>query len=75
MRAGDEALRSALVVGATSAIQHALRSGKAVPLARRAAQAQVAEAGRRCAGQQDRAYRWKMMLTGETYTAKSAVAG
>jgi hypothetical protein len=30
-RAGDEALRSALVVGGTSVIQHALRSGKASP--------------------------------------------
>jgi transposase len=30
-RAGDEALRSVLVVGATSVIQHALRSGKASP--------------------------------------------
>ena len=30
-RAGDEALRSVLVVGATAVIQHALRSGKASP--------------------------------------------
>ena len=30
-RAGDEALRSVLVVGATSVIQHALRSGKVSP--------------------------------------------
>jgi transposase len=30
-RAGDETLRSVLVVGATSVIQHALRSGKASP--------------------------------------------
>jgi transposase len=30
-RAGDEGLRSVLVVGSTSVIQHAMRSGKASP--------------------------------------------
>jgi transposase len=56
-RAGDEGLRSVLVVGATAVIQQAVRSGKAIPLACRAAQAQIAEVGSRSAGQQDRAHR------------------
>ena len=56
-RAGDEALRSVLVVGATAVIQHAQRGGRRVALAYRASQAQVAEVGRRGTGQQDGAHR------------------
>ena len=56
-RAGDEGLRSVLVVGATAVIQHARRGGRALALACRASQAQVAEVGRRGAGQQDGAHR------------------
>jgi transposase len=56
-RAGDEALRSVLVVGATAVIRHALRGGKASTLACRTSQAQIPEAGRRGAGQQDSAHR------------------
>ena len=56
-RAGDEGLRSVLVVGATAVIQHARRGGKASPWLADASQAQVAEAGRRGTGQQDGAHR------------------
>ena len=55
-RAGDEGLRSVLVVGATSVIQHAHAQRKGVALACRTSQAQVAEVDRRSAGQQDRAH-------------------
>jgi transposase len=55
-RAGDEGLRSVLVVGATTVIQHARRR-KTVALAYRAPQTQVAEVGRRGTGQQDGAHR------------------
>ena len=57
-RAGDEALRSVLVVGATAVIRQ-LRRGqrRRLALAGGAAQAQAAEAGRRGAGQQDRPHR------------------
>ena len=47
---------------------------KAVALAYRTPQAQVAEVGRRGTGQQDGAHRLEMMVTGENYTAKSAPA-
>ena len=56
-RAGDEGLRSVLVVGATAVIQHARARRKAVALAYRTPQTQVAEAGRRGTGQQDGAHR------------------
>ena len=70
-RAGDEGLRSVLVVGATAVIRHALSSGKASPwlldlLKRKSpklAAVAVANKTARIA--------WKMMLTGEHYTAKS----
>jgi Transposase IS116/IS110/IS902 family len=65
-RAGDEALRSVLVVGATAVIQQ-VRRGKACPWQRnrgpsiavacRAAEAQIAQARRRGAGQQDGPHR------------------
>jgi transposase len=74
-RAGDEALRSVLVVGATAVIQHAQRSGKASPWlvellkhkSRKLAAVALANKTARIA--------WKMMLTGEPYAAKSASPG
>ena len=57
-RAGDEALRSVLVVGATAVIRHvAARQGSGVAWLVELAQAQAAEAGRGGAGQQDRPHR------------------
>ena len=52
-RAGDEALRSVLVAGATAVIQHCSPRRTRVALDRRPSQAQTAEVGRRGAGQQD----------------------
>jgi transposase len=71
-RAGDEGLRSVLVVGATAMIQQVRRSGKASPwlaglLKRKSPKlAAVAQANKTAR------IAWKMMVTGEAYTAKSA---
>ena len=73
-RAGDEGLRSVLVVGATAVIQHAQRSGKASPwlveLLRRKSPKLAAVA----LANKTARIAWKMMVTGETYIAKSAPA-
>jgi transposase len=72
--AGDEGLRSVLVVGATAVIQQAQRSGKASPwlaalLKRKSPKlAAVARANKMAR------IAWKMMVTGETYMATSAPA-
>jgi transposase len=71
-RAGDEALRSVLVTGATAVIQHVHRGGNATPwlaaLVRRKPPKLAAVA---LANKMAR-IAWKMMLTGETYATKSA---
>ena len=73
-RAGDETLRSVLVVGATAAIQQAQRCGKASPwlaaLLKRKPPKLVAVA---LANKMAR-IAWKLMVTGQSYTAKSAPA-
>jgi transposase len=73
-RAGDEGLRSVLVVGATAVIQHAQRSGKASPwlveLLRRKSPKLAAVA----LANKTARIAWKMMVTGKTYVAKSAPA-
>ena len=74
-RAGDEGLRSVLVTGATAVIQHAQRGGKPSPwlaelLKRKSPKlAAVAQANKTAR------IAWKMMVTGEPYTAKSASTG
>lgn len=73
-RAGDEGLRSVLVVGATSVIQQALRSGKMSPwlasiLKRRSPKLAAVALANKTAR-----IAWKMMVTGETYIEKSVVA-
>src|ERR1700735_3929176 len=72
-RAGDEALRSVLVVGATSVIQHAQRTGKASPwlaalLKRKSPQLAAVALANKTAR-----IAWKMMLTGQAYIEKSSV--
>src|SRR3954447_2658075 len=73
-RAGDEGLRSVLVVGATAVIQHVRRGGRASPwltalLNRKATKlASVALANKMAR------IAWKLMVTGESYAAKSAPA-
>ncbi len=73
-RAGDEGLRSVLVVGATAVIQHARRHGKAslwlAGLLKRKSPKLAAVA---LANKMAR-IAWKLMLSGETYTATPAPA-
>src|SRR6202011_3571406 len=66
-RAGDEALRSVLVVGATAVIQQARRSGKGSPwlielLKRKSPKLAAVALANKMAR-----IAWKMMLSGETY--------
>jgi len=71
-RAGDEGLRSVLVAGATAVIRHAQPSGKASPwlagLLRRKSPKLAAVA----LANKTARIAWKMMRTGETYSAPSA---
>jgi transposase len=73
-RAGDEGLRAALVVGATSVIQHARRGGKLslwlTELLKRKSPKLAAVA---LANKMAR-IAWKLMVTGESYTVKFASA-
>ena len=73
-RAGDEGLRSVLVVGAIAVIQHVRRGGRSSPwlteLLRRKSPKLVAVA---LANKMAR-IAWKLMVTGENYAAKSAPA-
>jgi transposase len=71
-RAGDELLRSVLVVGATAVIQHAQRHGKGPPwlvalLTRKSPKLAAVALANKTAR-----IAWKMMLTGEPYAARSA---
>ena len=71
-RAGDDALRSVLVVGATAVVQHVRRGGRGSPwiidLLKRKPPKLVAVA---LANKMARVA-WKLMVTGDSYTAKSA---
>ena len=71
-RAGDEGLRSVLVVGATTVIQHVRRGGKTTPwlteLLRRKSPKSVAIA----LANKTARIAWKMMTTGGSYTPKTA---
>ena len=72
-RAGDEGLRSVLVAGATAVIRHALRSGKAWPwlaalLKRKSPKLAAVALANKMAR-----IAWKLMLTGQAYTAASPV--
>jgi transposase len=73
-RAGDEGLRSVLMVGATAVVQHARRSGKGSPwlielLKRKPAKLVAIALANKIAR-----IAWKLMFTGEAYRAKSAPA-
>src|SRR5208283_3040012 len=73
-RAGDEALRSVLVVGATAVIQQAQRSGKMSPWLAAILRRKSPKLAAVALANKTARIAWKMMLTGETYTAKSAAA-
>jgi transposase len=73
-RAGDEGLRSVLVVGATSVIQHAMRSGKASPWLAALLKRKSPKLAAVALANKTARIAWKMMLTGEPYGAKSAAS-
>ena len=73
-RAGDEGLRSVLVVGATAVIQHVRRGGRASPwltalLKRKSPKLAAVALANKMAR-----VAWKLMITGENYAVKSAPA-
>jgi transposase len=73
-RAGDEGLRSVLVVGATAVIQQALRGGKASPWLAALLKRKSPKLAAVALANKTARIAWKMMLTGEAYGTKAAVA-
>lgn len=73
-RAGDKALRSVLVVGATAVIQQAQRSGKASPWLAALLKRKSAKLAAVALANKTARIAWRMMLTGEEYIMKSAAA-
>jgi transposase len=73
-RAGDEGLRSVLVVGATAVIKQVLRGGKASPWLLELLKRKSPKLAAVALANKTARIAWKMMLTGETYTAKTAAA-
>jgi transposase len=73
-RAGDEGLRSVLVVGATAVIQHVRRGGRTSPwlttlLKRKSPKLAAVALANKMAR-----IAWKLMVTGENYAVKSVPA-
>ena len=73
-RAGDEGLRSVLVVGATAVIQHVRRGGRASPWLAELLKRKSPKLAAVALANKMARIAWKLMVTGETYTAKSAPA-
>ena len=69
-RAGDEALRSVLVVGATAVIQQALRSGRASPWLAELLKRKSPKLAAVALANKMARIAWKMMVTGQTYSAQ-----
>jgi transposase len=61
-------------VGATAVIQHALRGGQASPWLLELLKRKSPKLAAVALANKTARIAWKMMLTGETYTAKSAAA-
>jgi transposase len=71
-RAGDDGLRSALVTGATAVIQHAQRGGRTSPWLAELLKRKPPKLAAVALANKIARIAWKLMLTGESYTAKSA---
>jgi transposase len=73
-RAGDEALRSVLVVGATTVIQHAQRGGRPSPWLTELLKRKPPKLAAVALANKIARIAWKLMVTGENYAAKAAPA-
>src|SRR5215212_4675863 len=73
-RAGDEGLRSVLVVGATAVIQHVRRGGRASPWLTELLKHKSPKLAAVALANKMARIAWKLMVTGENYAAKSAPA-
>ena len=73
-RAGDEGLRSVLVVGATSVILQVRRGGRASPWLAELLKRKSPKLAAVALANKMARIAWKLMLTGGTYTGKSAAA-
>ncbi len=73
-RAGDEGLRSVLVVGATAVIQHVRRGGRASPWLTELLKRKSPKLAAVALANKMARIAWKLMVTGENYAAKSAPA-
>jgi transposase len=71
-RAGDEGLRSVLLAGATAVIQQAQRSGNASPWLAELLKRKPPKLAAVALANKTARIAWKMMVTGETHTVKSA---
>jgi transposase len=71
-RAGDESLRSALVLGATAVIQQVRRTGKGSPWLLELLKRKSPKLAAIALANKNARIAWKMMLTGESYTAEPA---
>jgi transposase len=73
-RAGDETLRSVLVVGATAVIQHAQRSGKSSPWLTRLLMRKPPKLAAVAMANKMARIAWKLMVSGEEYGARTEPA-
>jgi transposase len=73
-RAGDEGLRSVLVVGATAVIQHVRRGGRSSPWLTELLKRKSPKLAAVALANKIARIAWKLMVTGDNYAAKSAPA-
>ena len=73
-RAGDEGLRSVLVVGATAVIQHGRRGGRSSPWLTELLKRKPPKLAAVALANKMARIAWKLMVTGDNYAAKSAPA-
>ena len=73
-RAGDETLRSVLVVGATAVIQHVRRGGRGSPWLVELLKRKPPKLAAVALANKMARVAWKLMVTGDSYAAKFAPA-